>query len=373
MGWGATTSTVYFDYNASAPLLEIARTAMMDALEYTGNPSSVHSSGRSVRRLLEDARSAVAASVTAAPAEVVFTSGATEANALACAGLAPEHIAATAIEHDSILDLVAPSRRIPVRADGTVDLDRLGTLLDQEPRPKLLAVMLANNETGVIQPVAEAAALARAAGVPVHCDAVQGWRRIAFTFGELGVDSLALSAHKAGGPKGIGALVARRGALRQAVLYGGGQERGWRAGTENVAAAAGFGAVAAAPFPEPGTVQALRDDLERAVRAAVPETQVIAESSPRLSNTSMLALPGRDSETLVIRLDLEGIAVSAGSACSSGRVGPSHVLEAMSLPPAISRSAVRVSLGPQADPVEVDKFVAAWKRVAITCSRRATH
>ncbi len=366
-------STIYFDYNASAPLLEVARTAMIDALEYTGNPSSVHSLGRGVRRVLEDARSAVAASVAAAPEEIVFTSGATEANALACAGLAPERIAASAIEHDSILGLATPSRRIPVRADGRIDLERLETLLDQKPRPKLLAVMLANNETGVIQPVAEAAALARAAGVLVHCDAVQGWRRIAFTFDELGVDSLALSAHKAGGPKGIGALVARRGVLRQAVLHGGGQERGWRAGTENVAAATGFGAVAASCLPAPGAVQALRDDLERAVRTAVPDTQVVAECSPRLANTSMLALRGCDSETLVIRLDLEGIAVSAGSACSSGRVGPSHVLEAMSLPRAISRSAVRVSLGPQADRAEVEKFVAAWKRVAATRGSRATH
>ncbi|MCY3856277.1 MAG: aminotransferase class V-fold PLP-dependent enzyme, partial [Rhodospirillales bacterium] len=256
---------VYFDYNASAPLLDIARDAVIEAMGYTGNASSVHGCGRATRRLLEDARAAVASSVSAAPQEVVFTSGATEANALACAGRSPRRIAATAIEHDSVLAAAAPGRRIPVLADGTVDLNRLKVLLEEEPRPELVAVMLANNETGVIQPVTEAASLAHAAGVSVHCDAVQGWRRMPFSMAGLGVDSLALSAHKAGGPKGVGALVVRSGILRQALLRGGGQERGWRAGTENIAAAAGFGAVAAARPPAWTALQAMRDKLEHAV------------------------------------------------------------------------------------------------------------
>ena len=187
---------MYFDYNASAPLLDIARDAVIEAMGYTGNASSVHGCGRAARRLLEDARAAVASSVAAAPQDVVFTSGATEANALACAGRAPHRIAATAIEHDSVLAAAAPGRRIPVLADGTVDLTRLKVLLEEEPRPELVAVMLANNETGVIQPVTEAASLAHAAGVLVHCDAVQGWRRMPFSMDGLGVDSLALSAHK---------------------------------------------------------------------------------------------------------------------------------------------------------------------------------
>jgi len=361
---------VYFDYNASAPLLDIARDAVIEAMGYTGNASSVHGCGRATRRLLEDARAAVASSVSAAPQEVVFTSGATEANALACAGRSPSRIAATAIEHDSVLAAAAPGRRIPVLADGTVDLNRLKVLLEEEPRPELVAVMLANNETGVIQPVTEAASLAHAAGVSVHCDAVQGWRRMPFSMAGLGVDSLALSAHKAGGPKGVGALVVRSGILRQALLRGGGQERGWRAGTENIAAAAGFGAVAAARPPAWTALQAMRDKLEHAVCQAVPKTCVIARDSDRLPNTSMLALPGCDAEAIVIRLDLEGIAVSAGSACSSGKVGPSHVLAAMDLAPDLLHGAIRVSFGPEVTDTDLDAFVSAWGRAAAVCGRR---
>ena len=361
---------VYFDYNASAPLLGVARDAMVAAMGCTGNASSIHGRGRAARRLLEDAREAVARSVGAAPRDVVFTSGATEANALAGAGRPAERVLASAIEHDSVRAVAAPRRCIPVGPDGTVDLARLEALLEEDPRPELVAVMLANNETGVIQPVAAAAALARAAGARVHCDAVQGWRRMPFTLDGLGVDSLSLSAHKAGGPKGAGALVVRDGALRQALLRGGGQERGWRAGTENVAALAGFGAVAAARPLAPTALRGTRDALEDAACLAVPETRVIARQSDRLPNTSMLALPGRDAEALVIRLDLEGVAVSAGAACSSGKVGPSHVLAAMRVAPELASGAVRVSFGPEATRADVDAFVAAWRRAAAACGRR---
>ncbi len=360
--------SVYFDYNASAPLLEVARVAMIEAMDCTGNASSIHRCGRAVRRLLEDAREAVASSVDASPGKVVFTSGATEANALACAGRSPDRVLATSIEHDSVR-VLAGRRAIPVLADGTIDLARLEVLLNTDPGPELVAIMLANNETGVIQPVAEAASMARAAGVRVHCDAVQGWRRMPFTLAGLGVDSLALSAHKAGGPKGAGALITRDGLVGQALLRGGGQERGWRAGTENVAAAAGFGAVAAAGLPSWSVLREVRDRIERTLCEAVPETCVIARSSDRLPNTSMLALPGRDAEAVVIRMDLEGVAVSTGSACSSGKVGPSHVLAAMDLAPEVVRGAVRVSFGPEVTQSDVDALAAAWGRAA-ACERR---
>ncbi len=360
----------YFDYNASAPLLAVARDAMVEAMGCTGNASSVHARGRAARRLLEDARVAVARSVGAAPQDVVFTSGATEANALACAGRPAPRVLASAIEHDSVRAVAAPRRCIPVRPDGTIDLVRLKALLEEDPRPQLMAVMLANNETGVIQPVAAAAALARSAGALVHCDAVQGWRRMPFTLDSLGVDSLSLSAHKAGGPKGAGALIVRDGVLREALLRGGGQERGWRAGTENVAALAGFGAVAASHPPASTALRETRAILEDAACRAVPETHVIARQSDRLPNTTMLALPGRDAEALVIRLDLEGIAVSAGSACSSGKVGPSHVLAAMNLAPELAGGAIRVSFGPEVTRSDVDAFVSAWSRAAAACGRR---
>ena len=362
---------VYFDYNASAPLLDVAREAMVEAMGCTGNASSIHGRGRATRRLLEDARAAVAQSVGAAPQDVVFTSGATEANALACAGRPARRVLASAIEHDSVRAVAGPRRSIPVRPDGTLDLVRLTVLLEEDPRPELVAIMLANNETGVIQPVVEAAALVRAAGALVHCDAVQGWRRMPFTLDSLGVDSLSLSAHKAGGPKGAGALIVRDGVLRQALLRGGGQERGWRAGTENVAALAGFGAVAATQPPASTALRGTRDVLEDAVCLAVPETHVIARQSDRLPNTSMLALPGRDAEALVIRLDLEGIAVSAGSACSSGKVGPSHVLAAMNLAPELASGAIRVSFGPEATRSDVDAFVSAWSLAAAARGRPA--
>ncbi len=362
--------SAYFDYNASAPLLEIARAAMIEAMGRTGNASSIHHCGRAARRLLEDAREAVAASVGARPEDVVFTSGATEANALVGAGRSPHRVLTTAIEHDSVRVLTARSRTVPARADGTIDLERLGSLLRTEPRPELVAVMLANNETGVIQPVAEAASMAREAGVRVHCDAAQGWRRMPFTLASLGVDSLALSAHKSGGPQGAGALIARDGVLGRALLRGGGQERGWRAGTENVAAAAGFGAVAAARPPAWTVLRGVRDRIERAACEAAPETCVIARSSDRLPNTSMLSLPGCDAEAVVIRLDLEGVAVSTGSACSSGKVGPSHVLEAMHVAPELVRGAVRVSFGPDIASAEVEMLVSAWGRAAAACRDR---
>lgn len=351
----------YLDHNATAPLLAEARAAARAALDLAGNPSSVHAAGRAARALVEDAREAVAASVGAAPADVVLTSGATEANATALAG-AGGRVLASAVEHDSVLAWAEGAGRVRVGADGRLDLDDLARRLAGGPPPALVAVMLANNETGVVQPVAEAARLARAAGVPLHCDAVQAWGRIPFDLAGLGAASVALSAHKAGGPKGAGALVLAPGAACPALLRGGGQERYRRAGTENVPGIAGFGAVARLGARPMAGTGALRRRLEEGVLRAAPATEVVARGSPRLPNTSMLALPGADSETLVIRLDLMGFAVGAGAACSSGKVGPSHVLAAMGRGP--DEGAVRVSLGPATTAAEVDAFVAAWAEAA---------
>jgi cysteine desulfurase len=370
------TGPVYLDCNATAPLRPEARDAVVEALERVGNASSVHGCGRAARRAIEGARREIAALCGAAPGEVVFTAGATEANAtaLAAAGRAAEGpLLASAIEHDSVLAWA--DERVPVTGDGILDLDALARRLAAGSRPRLLSVMAVNNETGAIQPVAEAAALARDRGVPVHCDAVQAAGRIPLDMAALGVDYLSLSSHKMGGPQGVGALAVRDGAALAPILRGGGQERRRRAGTENVAGIAGFGAAAEAAQTEgPADRQRLadlRDRLEAAVRAARPDARVLAEAAPRVANTSCLAMPGVPAETQVMAFDLAGIAVSAGSACSSGKVAASHVLAAMGVDPDIAGCAVRVSLGWHTRPQDIDRFVAVWQEMAARAGRPA--
>ena len=368
----------YLDWNATAPLRREARAAMVAALDVAGNPSSPHAEGRRARGLVEDAREQVAALVGAGPAEVVFTSGGTEANnAVLAAGW--DAILLSGIEHDSVL---APARGsgaqlidVPVGRDGVARHQCLGLHV----RPwrdgrALVSLQMANNETGALQPVAATAGWARQHSLAMHSDAVQAAGRVPIDVRTLGVDYLTLSAHKLGGPKGVGALVIRDGASLPAFVTGGGQERRRRAGTENVAAIAGFGAAAAAArrdLAEIDKVRALRDRLEAEVREIAPEAVVIAEEADRLPNTSSLGLPGASAETLVIALDLEGVAVSAGAACSSGKVGASHVLAAMGLAPDIARAAIRISLGPASTERDIAAFLAAWHRIAATRRRRA--
>ncbi len=362
----------YLDYNATAPLLPAARKAMMAALEYAGNPSSVHAEGRRARGIVETAREQVAALIKAKPSEIVFTSGATEANAWVMAqGF--DSIFAAGIEHDSIL---APARAsgarvidVPVGGDGVARIEAVARdfLTRGDLGRAAVTLQMANNETGVIQPVAEMADFAHEHGLFMHTDAVQAGARLDIDFSTLPVTTLALSAHKMGGPKGIGALVIRDRVDLHPFIHGGGQERRRRAGTENVAAIAGFGAAAVAARAALGDVvrvARLRDRLEDAISAVVPETLVIGADTPRLANTSCLALPGKAAESLVIKLDLAGIAVSAGSACSSGKVGASHVLAAMGFGPDIAGSAVRVSIGPETTEHDLAAFVAAWKTIA---------
>jgi cysteine desulfurase len=365
---GLDGARVYLDWNASAPLRPEAREAMLAALDVVGNASSVHAEGRRARAIVETAREAVAALVGAKPSDVVFTSGATEANNwIMSAGW--DVIALGDIEHDSVR---APARAcgaeiigLTVGEHGDVGFSAIESIGKRDGA--LLALQLANNETGVIQAVGEAAALARRFGVGVHSDAVQAPGRTPVDFRSLGVDTMSLSAHKMGGPKGIGALVIRDGLELPARLLGGGQERRRRAGTENVAAIAGFGAAAKAAardLTDVEAVRALRDRLECEVLSLSPEAIVVGRGMPRLANTSCIALPGRPAETLVINLDLAGIAVSAGAACSSGKVGASTVLTAMGLPEEVARAAIRVSIGPATREEDITRFCAAWRTMA---------
>jgi len=361
------TQAIYLDYNATAPLRPEARDAVVAALSVTGNPSSVHGFGRAARRLVEDGREAVAALVDVAPSQIVFTSGGTEANAMALCGLAAEGrlILVSAIEHPSVLD-AAEALQIPVSADGRIDLAALDATLAGAGRPALVSLMAANNETGVIQPVGEAVAIARQHGALVHCDAVQAAGKISIGFDALGVDMLSLSAHKIGGPPGIGALVVRDGVVVPALIRGGGQERGRRAGTENLPGIAGFGAAAIKArlgLAEFGELADLRDALERRVLEVCPAAVIPGRSAPRLANTSCIAMPGVTAETQLMGFDLAGIAISAGSACSSGKVTASHVLGAMGAADVVIGSAIRVSLGWETRPRDIDALVAAWNTV----------
>ncbi|HYE51622.1 MAG TPA: cysteine desulfurase family protein [Azospirillaceae bacterium] len=358
----APAGQAYLDWNATAPLRPEARAAMLEALDEAGNPSSVHAFGRRARRRVEDARAAVAALAGADAAGVVFTGSGTEANNLALAAAPERRLLVSAVEHASVLEAAPGASRIPVDGQGRVDPDALGRLLAGGP-PALVSVMAANNETGVLQPLEEIARVARSHGALLHVDAAQAAGRVPFDMGVLGVDLATLSAHKLGGPQGVGALLLRPGLEPRPLLRGGGQERRRRAGTENVAGIAGFGAAARAALAGLGAyadVAALRDRLEAAVMAEAPEARIAGRDAPRLPNTSCIALPGVPAETQLMALDLAGVAVSSGSACSSGKVKVSHVLEAMGWPAELAGCAVRVSLGWDSRADEVERFLAAW-------------
>jgi cysteine desulfurase len=373
---------IYLDWNATAPLRPEAKAAMAHAWEIVGNPSSVHAEGRAARRLMEEARSAVAAAVGADPANLIFTSGGTEANALALTpglrhgkGPAVERLLVSAIEHASVLagGRFAPEAiaSVAVTPAGVVDLDHLRAQLDGPPA--LVSIMLANNETGAIQPVAEAARLVHDAGGLLHVDAVQALGRIAFGLASTGADLLSLSAHKIGGPKGVGALVVAEGVEGLAPsLRGGGQEKGRRAGTEDVAGIAGFGAASKAALAdregEASRQVRLRSRLEAGLRRT-PGLVILAEDVERLPNTVSFSVSGLRAETAIIGFDLDGIAVSSGSACSSGRVQPSHVVEAMGYGRELAEGAVRLSLGWSTTEADIDTVLEAWRKLANTLLR----
>ena len=365
---------VYLDFNATAP----ARPEVVDAVAATlaegGNASSVHGVGRAARARVENARDKLAALVGMPPESVIFTASGTEANnqALRCCGRM--RVIVSAIEHESVQQARAGAATAPVTGDGVVDLDALEALLAADDAPAVVSLMLANNETGVIQPVAEAASLARRYGALVHCDAVQAGGKIPIDMAALGVDFLTLSAHKMAGPQGVGALIVRARDNIGRFVHGGGQEAGLRAGTENVAGIAGFGVaaeLAAEGLADFAGLADLRDDLERRVKAAAAGVVVFGEARARLPNTAKFATPELSSETQVMGLDLAGVAISAGSACSAGKVEPPYVLRAMAVPDELSLCAVRVSLGWSTQPADIDRFVEAWQALHARAAGRA--
>jgi cysteine desulfurase len=369
---------IYLDWNATAPLRPEAREAMAAAWDLGGNPSSVHAEGRQARGLVEQARVSIADAVGALPRNVVFTSGGTEANALGLtpglrrsSGFPVTRLLVSAIEHASVL----AGGRFPTEAVGAIgvtragllDLDRLRAMLEGGP-PALVSVMLANNETGAVQPVAEAGEIVHSAGGLLHVDAIQAFGKIRFDINAMNADLVTLSAHKIGGPKGVGALLLAEGLPGpEPLLRGGGQELGRRAGTENVAGIAGFGAAAKAAMAvlqgEAIRLKNLQNRLETGLRRTAGVI-VFADEVARLPNTTLFAIPGLKAETAVIGFDLAGLAVSSGSACSSGKVQPSHVLEAMGFGSELAEGAVRLSLGWSTSDADVDRCLEAWRKLA---------
>jgi cysteine desulfurase len=377
----------YLDHNASAPLAPEARAAMTAALDAGGNPSSVHAEGRTLRRLVEAARREVAALVGAEPAHVVFTSGATEAASMLLtpdwrmgrSTLRMSKLYVCAADHPCLLAggrfATEDVSTFGVNADGIADLADLEAQLvrhDRERGLPLVGIHAANNETGVIQPVAEVARIVKAAGGVLIVDAVQAAGRIPIDISAGWGDFLILSSHKMGGPQGAGAVVGVSDLMMPvALIRGGGQEKGHRAGTENAAAIAGFGAAAGLArenLREVGRIAAMRDGIEAAVLEFAPDAIIYGRSAPRLANTTFFAIPGVKAETAQIAFDLAGVALSAGSACSSGRVGPSHVLKAMGF--AADEGALRVSIGPSTTDEEISRFREALAGIAARRTER---
>lgn len=379
---------VYLDWNATSPLLPAARQALVDALDATGNPSSIHAEGRRARALVENARALVAALAGVAVGNVIFTSGGTEAANLALTPmLVRTHekpcdlLLVSAGEHACVIEgsrfPTGCIRIVPLNAEGVVDLAALGAMLDAVGDARvMLALQAANNETGAIQPVREAAALVHGRGGVVVCDAVQAAGRIDCRVDTLDADAIFFSAHKIGGPKGVGALALRASDpnMEMRLVRGGGQERNLRAGTENVSGVVAFGVAAEwaqrERDSEARSLGDLRDAMEERLLSALPELTIFSRGAPRLPNTSAFAIAGAQASTLLIGLDLAGFAVSSGSACSSGKVKESHVLAAMGIAPDISMSVIRVSLGRDTSAADVSGFVDAYVSVATRIAQR---
>jgi cysteine desulfurase len=359
----------YLDWNATAPLKPAARDAMRAALDDVGNASSPHAPGRRARRRIEDARAILAAQLAIDPARIVFTSGATEANATALTGA---RVLASAVEHASVAAWA--TAKCPVDPCGVLDLAALERMLRDDPLLSIVAVMAVNNETGVIQPVAEAAEIAHRHGRRLHVDAVQAAGRMDLAPIAAVADTMSLSAHKMGGPQGIGALLLTDDLCTTPLLRGGAQERRRRAGTENVAAIAGFGAAAAELADDRAACAAiaeLRDALEAGLKARAADLVIYGEGAPRTANTSCFGVPDLPAETVLMALDLEQIAVSSGSACSSGAVEPSPVLVAMGVEGPAARTAIRVSLGRASTRDDIDRLLSAWGSLYDRRRRRA--
>ena len=348
----------YLDHNATSPLRPEVKAAMTAAMDVHGNASSVHSEGRKAHKLIDDAREALAFNLGCLPQMITFTSGGTEANNMALHGVDVERILISAIEHDSVRAAAIATGKtvetIPVDKFGRVELTALEKMLGG---PKaLVSVMMANNETGVVQNVNEVVQLTAKASGLSHIDAVQGFGKRPVNFGLIGCDLMTVAAHKVGGPTGIGALIIRDGLVVAPLLVGGGQELRRRAGTENLIAISGFASVASSARID-------TYELNNTLEAALEDTVIFSEGVERLCNTTCFAMQGMRAETALMNFDLEGIALSSGSACSSGKVGRSHVLEAFGVAPEISANAIRVSLGWNTTADDIHHFIAVWRKL----------
>ncbi len=364
-----TDVSVYLDYNATAPAQPEVIKAMAETMALGAtNPSSVHAPGREARRRIEKAREEVAALVGADAEQVIFTMGGTEANNLVLAGCGVPRILVSAVEHAAVLRVALMKSQntnvIPVSVDGVVDLDALDRLLGADEAPALVSVMAANNETGVLQPIKDVVEISRSHDAKVHTDAAQAAGKVAIDFSGWNVDFMTLSAHKIGGPQGVGAVICRKRDDLRPIILGGGQEYGLRGGTENVAGIVGFGVAARLAAIElensARRMVGLRDSMEKHLLDEVPHMKIIGAGAARLPNTSCMTMPGVRNDTQVMALDLAGVAVSAGSACSAGKVEPSHVLDAMGIGEDNAVAAIRVSLGNSSTQPHVEKFIAAW-------------
>ncbi|MBW8309652.1 MAG: cysteine desulfurase [Candidatus Paracaedibacteraceae bacterium] len=354
---------IYLDHNATTLLLPAAQTAVIEAMGQLGNASSVHSNGRSVRLLLEEARSQVADYFTVKPSQIVFTSGATEANNMILKGFSGR-IITSAIEHDSVLEANKAALRCQVDSEGRVDLNHLEELLKGSDQPTLVSIMTANNETGVIQPLADIVTIARQYGAKIHSDAVQGIGKLATNWANLKLDFISLSGHKIGALQGIGALVVNEHSPITPLLRGGGQERYYRSGTENTVGIVSLGAAIKAYTSQDWSgIERLRDQLETQLLQICPTVTIFGQKAPRLPNTSCFATPGIASNTQVMHFDLMGISVSAGSACSSGKVKISPVLQAMGVKEPTLGQSLRLSLGQSTTPQDSQKFIDTWRQL----------
>ncbi len=356
--------SVYLDNNATAPTRPEVIRAVGNVMAAVGNPSSVHGHGRQAKKILEQARANVAALCGVQPDAVVFTSGGTEANNIVLRGAGRRRVLMSAVEHPSVRDACPDAEIVPVNHSGVIDLDALEAMLKAGDTPTLVSVMAANNETGVIQPISQIASLAHQYGALVHCDAVQAAGKINVDVADMGVDFLVISSHKIGGAAGCGALINVHDLPLEPLVRGGGQERKVRSGTENLIGIAGFGA-AAAIVRECGAMEmarlcSMRDQLERDVASRVPVVRVVGADAERLPNTSCMVLPGIASETQVMALDLAGISVSAGSACSSGKVSVSPILDAMGYSEEEASAAIRISFGWANNETDVERFADAF-------------
>ncbi len=364
--------SAYLDYNATAPIHPEVIDVMAGAMASPANPSSVHQSGRKAKKIVEDARGVLAEAISCWPQELVFTGSGSEANALALKGFPGRRLAVSTIEHVSVRGNAGDATLLDVNENGVLRLDGLQAFLKASGEPALVSVMLANNETGVIQPIREIADLVHEHGGLLHCDAIQAFGKITVDVGMLGADLLTISAHKIGGPQGVGALFVRNGLDITPLIGGGGQELRRRAGTENVAGIAGFACAAEIhrTLKWQAEIRALLDAMEAVMLAANPEAVVLGQAAERLPNTSAVILPGLSSETQLMHFDLSGFEVSAGSACSSGRIEASHVAKAMGFNDSEAGCMLRISAGWQTTPAEIKGFTQSWIALSEKTARK---